>query len=127
MNYYSEKVGSYFTGTRRDLIAMLPPQSGLHVLELGAGGGDTLVDLKRSGKAARVVGVELFKLDGTRQGDPLIDEFIIGNIEEIELKQQRESFDAVLMGDVLEHLLDPWAAVKKISTLVRPGGRMIAS
>jgi 2-polyprenyl-3-methyl-5-hydroxy-6-metoxy-1,4-benzoquinol methylase len=127
MNYYDEKSGAYFTGTRKDLIGLLPQQNGLHVLELGAGGGDTLVDLKRTGKAARVVGIELFKLDGTHQHDPLIDEFIIGNIEHLELNQPAGSFDAVLMGDVLEHLLDPWVTIRKISHLVRPGGRMIAS
>ena len=127
MNYYDEKKGNYFTGTRNDLIGFLPAAESLHVLELGAGGGDTLIQLKRSGKASRVVGVELFKLENTFQEDPAIDKFIIGNVEDLELKLEANSFDAVLMGDVLEHLIDPWSTVNKIAPLVRPGGVMIAS
>ena len=127
MNYYGEKARGYFTNPRRDLISLLPPKTGLTVLELGAGGGDTLVELKRIGKASRVVGVELFSLPGTLQNDPLIDRFIIGNIEEMELDLDECSVDAILMGDVLEHLLDPWQTVKKVSRFVKPGGVMIAS
>lgn len=127
MNYYSEKKGSYFTNSRKDLISLLPRRSGLHVLELGAGGGDTLMELKRDGIASRVVGIELFELKGTFQKDPMIDEFIIGNVEEMELDLPNNSFDAVLMGDVLEHLIDPWAAIRKIAPLVKPGGIMMAS
>ena len=127
MNYYNEKAKTYFTNSRKDLISLLPEKQGLHVLELGAGGGDTLMDLKRSGLAARVVGVELFTLENTFQRDPLIDQFIIGNVESMELPLEPNSFDAVLMGDVLEHLIDPWSAVLKVSRLVKPGGLMIAS
>jgi 2-polyprenyl-3-methyl-5-hydroxy-6-metoxy-1,4-benzoquinol methylase len=127
MNYYADKSEIYFTGTRNDLISFLPSASNLHVLELGAGGGDTLVALKRAGKASRVVGIELFKLQNSLQEDPLIDQFILGNIEEIDLQLEPNSFDAVLMGDVLEHLLDPWSTIKKISALIKPGGYMIAS
>ena len=127
MNYYNEKAKTYFTNSRKDLISLLPEKQGLHVLELGAGGGDTLMDLKRSGLAARVVGIELFTLEGTFQRDPVIDQFIIGDVENMELPLEPNSFDAILMGDVLEHLIDPWSAVRKVSRLVRPGGLMIAS
>ncbi|MCC6437211.1 MAG: glycosyltransferase [Acidimicrobiales bacterium] len=36
-------------------------------------------------------------------------------------------FDVVLFGDVLEHLADPAAALVGIRTLLRPGGRVVAS
>ena len=127
MRYYDEKNPAYFTNSRRDIISLLPAKQGLHVLELGAGGGGTLMDLKKSGIAAKVVGIEMFHLENTFQRDPLLDEFLIGNIEEMDLSGRKESFDAVIMGDVLEHLIDPWAAVKKVSEVVRPGGVMIAS
>jgi 2-polyprenyl-3-methyl-5-hydroxy-6-metoxy-1,4-benzoquinol methylase len=127
MKYYDEKNPAYFTNSRRDIISMLPVKQGLHVLELGAGGGGTLMDLKKSGIAAKVVGIEMFHLENTFQRDPLLDEFLIGNIEEMDLSARKESFDVVIMGDVLEHLIDPWAAVKKVSGVVKPGGVMIAS
>lgn len=127
MNYYSEKRGSYFINPRKDLISLLPDQPNLHVLELGAGGGDTLIELKKTGKANTVVGIELFPLEGTLQNDPLIDQFIIGNVEEMDLDLKKDSFDVVLMGDVLEHLLDPWQTIKKITPYLKVGGIMMAS
>ncbi len=37
------------------------------------------------------------------------------------------SLDLILCMDVLEHLADPWEVVRRISTLLRPGGRLIVS
>lgn len=35
-----------------------------------------------------------------------------------------EQFDSIICGEFLEHLEDPLAAVRKLATLVRPGGRV---
>jgi 2-polyprenyl-3-methyl-5-hydroxy-6-metoxy-1,4-benzoquinol methylase len=127
MNYYTEKTNAYFTRPRRDLMGFLPAASGLKILEIGAGGGDTLIELKQTGKASEVAGIELFSLEGTYQNDPLIDRFIIGNIEEIQPDLKIGCYDAILFGDVLEHLIDPWSVVKKVSPFLKVGGLMIAS
>ncbi|KXK24037.1 MAG: type 11 methyltransferase [Bacteroidetes bacterium OLB12] len=127
MQYYEEKSTEYFTRCRTDLIQFLPPDKGLNVLEIGAGGGDTLMTLKQSGKAKSVTGVELFQIDNSFQTSPHIDQFIFGNIENIQLDFPANHFDAVLFGDVLEHLLDPWSVIAKLSPFVKPGGRLIAS
>ena len=37
------------------------------------------------------------------------------------------AYDAVILSEVLEHLTDPWALVRKLSPLVRPGGLLLAS
>ncbi len=36
-------------------------------------------------------------------------------------------FDCIFFNDVLEHLLDPWAAVRAARTMVVPEGRVVAS
>ncbi len=127
MNYYKEKASVYFSRHRKDLISFLPEGTGLKVLEIGAGGGDTLFELKQSGKASEVAGVELFELKGTYQDNKMIDQFIVGNIEDITPNLNTNYYDAILFGDVLEHLIDPWSVVKKLTDFLKPGGFMIAS
>jgi methionine biosynthesis protein MetW len=39
----------------------------------------------------------------------------------------RAPFDAVVAGDVLEHLRDPWATLALLASLLRPGGRAVVS
>jgi 2-polyprenyl-3-methyl-5-hydroxy-6-metoxy-1,4-benzoquinol methylase len=127
MNYYQEKAAVYFNNSRKDLISFLPQSPDLKVLEIGAGGGATLMDLKTNGRAAEVAGIELFELPGTFQSDPLINRFIIGDIEKMEVDLPKGHYDAILFGDVLEHLVDPWSVVDKLAAHLKPGGLFIAS
>jgi 2-polyprenyl-3-methyl-5-hydroxy-6-metoxy-1,4-benzoquinol methylase len=43
------------------------------------------------------------------------------------LDMERESFDVAICADVLEHLVDPWAALKRLAALLKPGGTLIVS
>lgn len=126
---YHEKADYYFRFTRIDLLDLLPENKIFeNVLEVGAGGGNSLVYLKQKGLAKKVTGVELFDLPGTDQHNAAIDEFIIANIEQMDAGLfERNSFDLVICGDVLEHLIDPWSARDKLLTWLRPGGYFLAS
>ena len=50
----------------------------------------------------------------------------IGVIESIPMPYQNH-FDYVLCGDVLEHLRDPYALIRKIRAWLKPEGRLICS
>ena len=45
----------------------------------------------------------------------------------MELPLEPASFDVVLLGDVIEHLRDPVAALARLRPLLRPGGRLVLS
>ena len=125
---YHEKAGYYFQFTRTDLIDLLPKQKIFeNVLEIGAGGGNTLAYLKTAGIAKKVTGIELFELPGTEQGNPGIDKLIISNIEQMQPDVFGGEFDVIICADVLEHLADPWAARDKIIQWLKPGGILLAS
>jgi 2-polyprenyl-3-methyl-5-hydroxy-6-metoxy-1,4-benzoquinol methylase len=127
MKIYSEKKTSYFTNPRLDLISLIPNNSQNKILEIGAGGGDTLVKIKELNLASEVTGIELFDMPETNQNHPAIDQLIICNIETSMPVLPNNYYDIILCGDVLEHLIDPWAIVKHLSSLLKKGGLLIVS
>lgn len=140
---YRDKQQGYFNLARLDLLAMLPAGGGLRLLELGAGDGATLRAAKAQGLASYVVGIDIVDIvdvgDGGDGGDlggaapadagglPPIDRFLVGNVETMALDLPADHFDAVLCADVLEHLIDPWQAVRRLTHHLRPGGLFLSS
>ncbi len=127
MNFYSEKPVIYFDRVRYDLIKLLPSNPDNKVLELGAGGGDTLLEIKTKNLAKEVAGIELMELPGSNQSSKLIDRLIIANVEKDTIDLPNAYYDAILIGDVLEHLENPWKTVSDLSKHLKNGGVFIAS
>lgn len=127
MNLYDEKNVEYYDVVRNEIIDLMPAYHDLRVLEVGSGGGGTLVRIKELGLAAEVVGVDITKIAGGQQSHPLIDQFIFGDIETMNLEFPEEYFDVIICPDVLEHLINPWAAVKKMCLLLKKQGTFIVS
>jgi 2-polyprenyl-3-methyl-5-hydroxy-6-metoxy-1,4-benzoquinol methylase len=127
MDLYIEKSLDYFSLVRKDLISLIPKNKSNKILEIGAGGGYTLAAIKEMGLAVEVVGIELCDMPGTMQNHPGIDRMIIGNIEDLALDFPEDHFDVIICGDVLEHLVDPWAVVNKVNKYLKVGGIWIVS
>jgi 2-polyprenyl-3-methyl-5-hydroxy-6-metoxy-1,4-benzoquinol methylase len=119
------KPAGYFRNVRRELVEEIPVGS-QEVLEIGCGEGVTGALLKTEGRATWVAGVELVD-DAARKAAMNLDKVIIGNIEQIDLPFEREQFDAILLGDVLEHLIDPWYQVRRLTTYLSRNGVFVAS
>lgn len=127
MNLYEQKRDAYFLNVRRDLVSFIPKNPANKILEVGAGGGDTLVYIKQTGLAAEVTGIELFEMPDTQQTNPSIDRFIVGNIETLPIDAPLNYFDVILCGDVLEHLINPWAVVDKLIPHLKVNGLLVVS
>lgn len=67
-----------------------------------------------------VKGLELSNFAATHAREKLELEVVEGAVEVGVFP--RESFDAVVMGDVLEHLPSPLASLRAVHTWLRPGG-----
>jgi 2-polyprenyl-3-methyl-5-hydroxy-6-metoxy-1,4-benzoquinol methylase len=124
---YAGKADAYFGFARYDLAHFVPSSPSGRVLEVGAGDGSTLVELKRTGRARETVGVELMDLPDGRQGRPEIDRFIHADVEQQALDLMPESFDVVICGDILEHLRDPWGTLAYLTRFLRVGGTFLIS
>lgn len=107
------------------LVALLPVSNGKHILDVCCGDGFYLNLLARELKPRSLVGLDANPacLDLARQttrgiGDaPIL--LIEGTLEDYSAEAE---FDLVWCAQSLFSLPDPLAAVRKMSTLVRPGG-----
>jgi 2-polyprenyl-3-methyl-5-hydroxy-6-metoxy-1,4-benzoquinol methylase len=122
---YEAKQQDYFRQVRTEILSMLPSRLD-RVLEIGCGGGYTLEHLRATGRCQWTCGVELFP-EAARLAEQRVDQIYQGNVEEMNLPLAPASIDAILCLDVLEHLIDPWAVIRKLHGLLKPGGVMIAS
>lgn len=122
---YSDKPEHYIEHAVWEIISEIP--EGPHkVLDLGCGGGLTDLLLKQKGKATEIIGVEISEKAAKRAIDRT-DKLIIGNIEEMEFPFPEDDFDFMILGDVLEHLVDPWQFLLKIKKYLKPAGRIIST
>jgi 2-polyprenyl-3-methyl-5-hydroxy-6-metoxy-1,4-benzoquinol methylase len=125
---YDEKKKDYFLNIRKELLDLIPIENrNGTMLEIGAASGDNSLYAKKNGYAKNIYGIELFKMEDSNQENILFDEFIIGNIEDLEFKFENEKFDVILAGDVLEHLIDPYIIVEKLNKYLKPNGVLISS
>lgn len=124
---YEDKNSEYFTYVRKDLVSLIELEKNLKILEVGAGFGHTLNYLKQTGVASEGVGLDIFE-DISRIAEyQRIDRFIFGNIEDIELSEYKNYFDLILLGDVLEHLIEPATVLDKLKTYLNQDGEILVS
>jgi 2-polyprenyl-3-methyl-5-hydroxy-6-metoxy-1,4-benzoquinol methylase len=122
---YDDKQAWYFNFVRRDIAPLLPDRPG-QVLEVGCGAGATLQWLQADGHALQTTGIEP-AADAAAAARSRVDRVLEGPLEQQIDQLAPASFDLVLCLDVLEHLVDPWDAVRQLQPLLRPGGTLIVS
>ena len=94
------------------------------VLDVGCSSGYLARPLAAQGNT--IVGLELDP-EAASEADAFCERVLVGDVETMELPLERESFDVVLCGDIVEHLRDPRAALARLRLLLRPGGRLVVS
>lgn len=123
---YSAKRLDYFAGARHDFVARLPADRQAAILEIGCGTGVTGRLAREAGKARRYVGIELFEAAATEARRHLT-EVHVGDAERMELSFAPDTFDALILSEVLEHLVEPWALLRRLAPFVKRGGMVLAS
>jgi len=99
-------------------VSKLVPQNA-RVCELGCGNGSLITRLKNAGFG--VVGVEPDYAARVAASENEVA-VLAGSAELLPDELALNSFDMVIMSHVLEHCLDPTAAVMNVRRLLKPGG-----
>ncbi|MDP1598232.1 bifunctional 2-polyprenyl-6-hydroxyphenol methylase/3-demethylubiquinol 3-O-methyltransferase UbiG [Phenylobacterium sp.] len=123
---YQAKPVSYFANARRDIVALLETGPEAAILELGCGAGGTGRAVIAAGKCGRYVGIELNSA-AAREAAQTLTEVVVGDVHDIALASYETQFDALIISEVLEHLLDPWETLARLSVCLKPGGKIYAS
>jgi SAM-dependent methyltransferase len=117
-----------YVGGRPDLVSRVPANA-RNVLDLGCATGEVGLGLKARIPGVRVVGVEIDaamaavaagRLERVVQAD-------LGDPVAVRASLAGEAFDAVVAGDILEHLTDPWAVLRTIVPRLADGATVVAS
>jgi methionine biosynthesis protein MetW len=103
-------------------LALLPEQG--RVLDLGCASGGLLALLRP--RAAHLAGLELSRTAALSAAQ-VADVVVQGALEDPGLPFEQASFDLVVLADVLEHLADPAAALRRAVGWARPGGAILVS
>jgi len=120
---YLHRYGEMDAQPRADLVAKLPPGARA-VLDVGCSRGATAASLRLAG-VTRIVGVEPNEADAA-QAERVYDLVLPCPLERVR-EEFAAAFDAVLFGDVLEHLADPAAALERVRPWLTEKGVVVAS
>lgn len=129
----AKKDDNYYRQCRDDIAdvvaGIFPADASLKILDIGCGAGFLAGRLSHMFKNAEVTGIELNEA-AAREAGGKCREVITGDIQQIPLNTagfRENTFDCIILADILEHLIDPWAVVKKIKKALKDDGKVVAS
>ncbi|MGL5353640.1 MAG: methyltransferase domain-containing protein, partial [Clostridium sp.] len=110
-----------------DLIEMMKCslKKEINVLEVNCGIGVTLFEIKNRFKNANLYGLE--SNENIAKVCNGICNISVGDICDISKKYNENFFDYIILGDVLEHLINPWEELRSMSRCLKANGLIITA
>jgi 2-polyprenyl-3-methyl-5-hydroxy-6-metoxy-1,4-benzoquinol methylase len=126
---YAALVAAHGLSPAHRLLVDAVPR-GARTLDVGCATGYLAAELVAA-RGAPVVGVEADAAAAAAAvAAGACERVVTGDVEAEACRAELRAlapFDALVCGDVLEHLRDPWAALAFLATLLRPGGTAVLS
>jgi SAM-dependent methyltransferase len=114
-----------------DLLRLIPPDAGT-VLEVGCGAGALARAYRQLNPPVLYLGIEKASdlasvaLDTGGVNRVVVGDVETAGLEDLGLSAETPSVDCLIFDDVLEHLVDPWNTLVRLTQWVRPGGQILA-
>jgi 2-polyprenyl-3-methyl-5-hydroxy-6-metoxy-1,4-benzoquinol methylase len=109
-------------GSQMKLLALVDPPG--RVLDVGCSTGYLAERLQQRGST--VIGIDMDER-AAELARRFCEAVYVGDIETMELPFEPGSFDAIVCGDLIEHLRGPEGVLRRLRPLLRPGGRLVLS
>lgn len=123
----SDNLSAYYTTERPELVDFILPHGPFDtVLDIGCAGGVLGASLLKSGIAVRCDGVEP-NPQAARLAEQHLRQVWQGGLEAVADLVPWRDYALVVMADVLEHLVDPWSALRDLHTRTLPGVGLLLS
>ena len=119
-------VDSGYYGNERREIARLVPLSALTILDVGCGKGMLGKLLKSSVNERKVYGVE-YEPSIANEATKVLDGVLTGDVQTMTISFPMDYFDCLIFADILEHLLDPVAVLRKFKPHLKKNGVILCS
>lgn len=118
---------NYSMGFRGDILklARIQEKPGLSVMDIGCACGGTLMKIMDADPSAERYGIEMSP--GAAAVAEHFGKVFQEDMLKLDMPELIEKFDYIFMGDVLEHIIDTNAALNKVYSWLKKGGRLIVS
>ena len=127
MSIYSQEIRriGHLGTSHEKILALVPP--GSVVLDVGCAGGYVARALRERGVEA-VDGIEP-SLEDAEAARPYCRRLVHGSVEDDSAVAELPDgeYDVIVCGDVLEHLVDPEGALRRLLPKLKNGGRFVIS
>lgn len=118
---------SSYVGLRPDILKLVEGKD-LRILDIGCATGTNGIWIKKNLNVELLVGLEI-DTEMAEVAKKSYDEVYNVDIEtaNIDITFLNYSFDYVILGDILEHLKDPWNILLQVKTILKQNGKAIIS
>jgi len=121
----------YYNRVNLDLLRLMPPDARI-VVEIGCGAAALAEAYRRINPQVSYYGIEKNPVAArAASSSGRLDQVVAGDVETtlpavLGLSDTEPSVDCLVLGDVLEHMVDPWAVLARLTRWVRDGGQVLA-
>ena len=117
------KDAEYYKNVRPEMLGFIP-KSAKTILEIGCGSGNFSAQLVKDG--LETWGVEPFE-ESAKEATEKLTKVLLGTLDEVLQDLPDNYFDAIVMNDVIEHLLEPWDDIINLKSKLKKEGVLVTS